>query len=199
MDIEDRHVRTLEGSICGLCTPMVPDRRTLDALTRAARTQLVRKGEHLCRQGDVATSLFLVRSGLLRYYYLAAGIEQTGQFFETGMFVADVFALTRSAPSLQNIDALTDSEVLVIPRKALYAAYDADHAIERFGRILMEEAMAGSQRRTASLLQLTPAQRYETFLRVRPGVAASVPLYVAASFLGVTPEALSRIRRRRVT
>jgi CRP-like cAMP-binding protein len=188
----------LADAIRATCSPLVLDESSLAALGKAARSRTVQKGEHLCRQGDTSTSLFFVRSGLLRYYYLADGTEHTGQFFEAGMFVADVFALTNAAPALQNIDALADSELLIIPRAALYTAYDADHAIERFGRILMEEAMAGSQRRTASFLQLTPQQRYDRFVQLRPKIAARVPLYIVASFLGITPEALSRIRRRRV-
>jgi hypothetical protein len=51
------------------------------------------------------------------------------------------------------------------------------------------EAMAGSQRRTASFLQLTPQQRYDRFVQLRPEIAARVPLYIVASFLGITPEA----------
>lgn len=113
------------------------------------------------------------------------------------MVVTDVFGFTTGSPALQNIDALAESELLAIPRAAWYAAYDADHAVERFGRRLMEEAMAGSQRHSASLLRLSPEQRYARFVETRPNTARRVPLYVVASYLGITPEALSRIRRRR--
>ena len=112
------------------------------------------------------------------------------------MVVADVAALTAGLPALQNIDALTDGAILVIPRNALLAAFDSDHAIERFGRRIIEQAMVGAQRRSAALLMSTPEQRYRQFLKSRPEVAAVVPQYVIASYLGITPESLSRIRAR---
>ena len=95
------------------------------------------------------------------------------------------------------MDALRPTEVLVIPRTTLLAAYQADPAMERFGRRMMEAAMVGSQRRTASLLQLNPAERYDRLVAMRPQVIAQAPQYIVASYLGVTPESLSRIRRRR--
>lgn len=168
------------------------------ALVQTIGQRTLAKGEHLFRQGDSAQTLYFIQAGLLRYYYLADGAEHTGQFFDEGMFLADVFALTTGAPGTQNIDALEASVVLTIPRAALLAAYDADHAFERFGRRIMEEVVAGSQRRSASLLQKTPEERYAHFVAMRPGVARRVPQYVIASYLGITPEALSRIRRRRL-
>ena len=81
--------------------------------------------------------------------------------------------------------------------EALNAAYDADHALERFGRRLVEEAMSGSQRRTASFLQLSPEERYTRFVATRPEIFRRVPQFLTASYLGITPEALSRIRGRR--
>ncbi|MDX2235877.1 MAG: Crp/Fnr family transcriptional regulator, partial [Hyphomonadaceae bacterium] len=177
--------------------PKVVSAAARAALVQAIGERRLTRGEHLFREGDRAQTLYFIQSGLLRYYYLADGSEHTGQFFDEGMFLADVFSLTTDAPGSQNIDALEATVVLTIPRAALYAAYDADHAYERFGRRVMEEVVAGSQRRSASLLQKTPEERYAHFIAARPSVARRVPQYVIASYLGITPEALSRIRRRR--
>lgn len=181
-----------------LMAPLVPKSETLDSQAAAIRVRSLAKGDHLCRQGDPVDALFFVGEGLLRYYILADGVEHTGQFFDRDMFVVDVGALAHGDPASQSIDALEPSEVVVIPRTALLAAYDADHAFERFGRRGIEEAMAGSQRRTANLLQLTPEQRYARFIETRPEVARRIPLYITASYLGISPESLSRIRRRRI-
>ena len=186
----------LASAIAELAAPLVPGELALRQLLSAMREQQVSKGQHLARAGDVAEALFFVRYGILRYYYLADGVEHTGQFFTAGMAVADVASLTSGGLAEQNIDALTDSAVLVVPRTALLAAYDADHAIERFGRRSIEMAMAGAQRRSAALLISTPEQRYRHFVRARPDVATVVPQYVIASYLGITPESLSRIRAR---
>lgn len=189
---------TLKAEIARLASPRVPDQQVMDRLMTAVREQTFPKGQHLARAGDAAEGLWFIRSGLVRYYFLADGVEHTGQFFDDGMFFADVFALTTGGLGLQNIDALADTEALLIPRAALFAAYDADHAMERFGRRLIEEAMAGVQRRNAALLQLSAEARYERLLQTRPEVVRRMPQYVVASYLGITPEALSRIRRRRV-
>ena len=76
------------------------------------------------------------------------------------------------------------------------AGYGADHAIERFGRLMLEEALIGSQRRASRLLTLQPEDRYRRFVETRPEVVRRVPQYLIASYLGLTPESLSRIRRR---
>lgn len=189
---------SLKAEILRLAAPRVPGAHALDALLGAVREQTFDKGRHLTRAGDPAEGLWFIRSGLVRYYFLADGVEHTGQFFDDGMFFADVFALTTGQPGLQNCDALQATEALMIPRAALFEAYEADHALERFGRRLIEEAMAGVQRRNAALLQLSAEARYARLVETRPDVARQVPLYVIASYLGITPEALSRIRRRRV-
>ncbi len=191
-------VSALEREIERLAAPLRPGGAARSAFCAALRERRIEKGQHLFREGDAADSLYFVRSGLIRYYYLADGVEHTGQFFDGGKFLADVFALTTGAPGLQNIDALEACEIVVIPRPALLAAFEADHAYERFGRRMMEEAMAGSQRRSASLLKFSPEERYERFVAMRPEVARRVPQYIVASYLGITPEALSRIRRRRL-
>ncbi|WP_375449387.1 Crp/Fnr family transcriptional regulator [uncultured Devosia sp.] len=177
--------------------PLVPDVLALQRLTGAVQVRTLDKGQHLARAGEVADALFFVRSGIVRYYYLAEGLEHTGQFFSTGMLVADVASLTGGVSSQQNIDALAGSTILVIPRAALLRAYDEDHALERFGRRVVEQAMAGAQRRSAALLMTSPEQRYRQFVAARPEVANAVAQYVIASYLGITPESLSRIRARR--
>jgi CRP-like cAMP-binding protein len=189
----------LEREIERLAAPLKPSERVKTVFRASLSQRSVDKGGHLFREGEIAQGLFFIRSGLVRYYYLVDGVEHTGQFFSEGAFLADVFALTTGAPGLQNIDALEPSDVIVIPRPALVAAFEADHAYERFGRRMMEEAMAGSQRRTASLLKLSAEERYERFVSTRPEIARRIPQYLIASYLGVTPEGLSRIRRRRVS
>jgi len=117
-------------------------------------------------------------------------------FFDEGLVFTDAAAFLEQRPATQSFEALETCEVLCVPRAALYAAYDSDHAIERFGRLMLEAALTGSQRRAGSLLTLNPEQLYRRFVETRPEVARRVPQYLIASYLGITPEALSRIRGR---
>ena len=187
----------LAEAINKLASPMVPQEATLQTLIRRSTERVLDKGQHLSSAGEVADTLYFVRSGLLRYYYLSDGKEHTGQFFDSRAFVADLSSITTGAPTQQFVEALEASHVMCIPVAALQDAYDADHAMERFGRRLVEAAMAGSQRRSANLLVRTPEQRYDTFARTRPEIAGKVAQYMMASYLGITPESLSRIRARR--
>jgi CRP-like cAMP-binding protein len=176
--------------------PMRPEPATRAALAAAVRRRTIAKGEHLLREGDVPGEIWFLVRGLVRYYYLVDGEERTGQFFDTGDLFGDVAGFATGQAAVQSFDALEPSEVLALPRGAVLAAYDADHAMERFGRRMIERGFAGSQRRTANLLRLSPEDLYRRLVQDRPEVARRVPQYVVASYLGITPEALSRIRRR---
>jgi CRP-like cAMP-binding protein len=179
--------------------PLVPDATALLRLQRGALHRIVEKGEHILRAGSVADEVFFVHQGLLRYYFndpADGGQERTGQFFDQGLVATDAESYLLRIPATQNFEALEKSSIIALPRLVLNAGYDQDHAIERFGRLMVEEALIGSQRRATRLLILQPEERYRTFIESRPEVARRVPQYLIASYLGLTPESLSRIRRR---
>jgi CRP-like cAMP-binding protein len=171
----------------------------MERLLRGTRHRVLSKGDHILRAGTLADEVFFVHQGLLRYYFndpTDGGQERTGQFFDEGIVVTDAESFLARVPAEQNFEALETSSVVVLPRTVLNAGYDADHAIERFGRLMLEEALIGSQRRARRLLTLQPEDRYRRFVETRPEVARRVPQYLIASYLGLTPESLSRIRRR---
>ena len=170
--------------------PLRPNPGALRRLLDATSVRAVAAGEHLHRAGDPVAASWLILTGVFRYYLVHRGVERTGQFFSPGM----VFGV---GGDVYSFDAVTAGSVLVIPIAAMQRAYDEDHALERFGRLNAELGFTGVRRRAANLLKLTAEERYDLLVRDRPEVARAVPLHVVASYLGVTPEALSRIRRRR--
>jgi CRP-like cAMP-binding protein len=191
-------VLAFADTIARAVAPLVVADATLAELARRSELRRVANGEHLLRAGETMAHLLFVHTGLLRYYHLdaATGKERTGQFFDAGSIYTDMASLLRQTPSEQSVQALQVGEVLRIPRAAINAAYAADHACERFGRLMVEQALIGTQRRTANLLTLSPEDRYQLFVTTRPEVARRVPQYLVASYLGITPESLSRIRAR---
>lgn len=190
--------QSLADLIARSAAPLVPGPDALSRLISAGRVMTVPKGVAVLKAGDVAELLFFVETGLLRYYYIDAetGDVRTGQFFDEGAVVTDAASFLTGAPATQTVEAVEASTVFTIPRAAVMRGYDEDHAIERFGRKMVEGGFLGAQRRAANLLNLSPDERYRHFVENRPGIARRVPQYLLASFLGITPESLSRIRGR---
>lgn len=190
--------QTFADLVAHFAAPLEPGPDALARLIEAGRLISVPKGVAVLKAGDVAQSLFFIQTGLLRYYYIDAetGDDRTGQFFDEGAVVTDAASFLTGAPATQTVEAVEASTIFTIPRPALLRAYDEDHAIERFGRKMVEGGFLGSQRRAANLLNMSPDERYRHFMETRPGIARRVPQYLLASFLGITPESLSRIRGR---
>jgi CRP-like cAMP-binding protein len=178
--------------------PLLHDRDVMMDVARLSELRSVTKLSHLVAAGEPFKHLLFVHEGLIRYYYLdeVTGDERTGQFFEKGAVYTDVSSFLSGHPSTQYVQALSPCQILMIPRAAIYAAFNADHSMERFGRLMLEQAVIGAQSRTAGLMNKNLDERYRSFVATRPSVARRVPQYLIASFLGVTPEALARARRR---
>ncbi len=178
--------------------PLVADNAVMAELARSSELRSFDKLAHLNVADKPVGHLFFVHAGIIRYYYLdeTSGDERTGQFFEEGTVYTDAASFFSGTPSDHYIQALSACDIMLIPRTAIFAAFDRNHALERFGRMMMEQALAGSQRRTAAMLSASLEDRYRIFMGARASVARRVPQYVIASYLGVTPEALARSRRR---
>ncbi len=171
---------------------------TLAMISTASEFRQVEKSNHILIAGKIAEYLYFVHSGLIRYYYLneSSGEESTGQFFSAGKLYTNISSFIFKTPSRQFIQALEPSEIIFIPRSVIYDVYNNSHAVERFGRLMMENALVGSQMRTESFMSDGLEERYRDFCVNRSDIAQRVPQYIIASYLGVTPEALSRMRRR---
>jgi CRP/FNR family transcriptional regulator, anaerobic regulatory protein len=154
------------------------------------------KHEHYLQAGEVCTHIAFINQGSMRYYYLKDGNEFNGQFFFEGSWIGEYQSFLTGQPSLQYFDALENVELLVMHHRDLQKLYADLPKFERFGRALAENVVIGSQHRTASLLFDTPEERYLKLISDRPKVVERIPLYHIASYLGIKPESLSRIRKR---
>lgn len=160
------------------------------------RRQLERR-EQLLEHGSVSTWLAFVSSGALH----SCSIDEKGgrhvlQFAFPGWWISDLYSLLTGEPSKLFIEALEPSEVLLIHIDDHNRLLDVLPAYERYMRILYQNAYVALQRRLEGTLGVSAEQRYSTLLEQSPDILQRVPQLLIASFLGVTPETLSRIRRQ---
>lgn len=163
-----------------------------DRLTSRA----LEKDELFLREGEVCNHCIFIDSGCLRYYLTVDGEEKTGQFFFEGGWYVDLESFLTGQPSEQNIQALEPSQCFLMHKKALYELYAQRQIFERLGRLLAEHGFLGIRRKNQMLTNLSPEERYIDLMNTRPKVIERVPLMYIASYLGIQPESLSRIRRR---
>jgi len=169
----------------------------LEAFLAALAPRSAPKGKVLVAAGSPTDEVYLILQGALRFYYLKEGEERIGHVAFEGEFLSAYPAFLSGGPSPQYLDALEDSELLVLRRDRLLPLYDRYHEIERFGRRIAESILVGAQERAALLLLDSAAERYEWVLRRRPLIAERLPQYMLADYLGIRPETLSRVRSTR--
>ena len=153
-------------------------------------------GEFLQRAGDIAQHAVFVASGCLRNYVIdPKGKEHIVQFAPETWWLADATSLRDRTPSTYFIDAIEDSDLLLIDGPSHQTLVDrVPGYAAAFSKGLQRHAAAKDQRIVASL-SATAEDRYLEFLRVYPSIARRVPQSMLASYLGVTPETVSRIRK----
>lgn len=152
---------------------------------------------HFAHAGERTETVGYCIGGLFRLYYITPdGAEFNKSFCMPGEFVASYGALLQDIPSYISIQALTDSELVVFRYRDYKMLYDRHPCWERFGRLIAEQLFVSKETRERELLLLSAEDRYRLFLERYGPVAAVIPQYHIASYLGITPVALSRIRRR---
>jgi CRP-like cAMP-binding protein len=158
----------------------------------------IKKGEFIDKQGRVATEVYWVEEGLMRSYQIIDGKESISSFFARHTYgsVYDSF-LTRM-PSNYFVDAVEDSTLICLDYKTMQSFYNKTPALERFGRKIAEMLFVLLSKRVHSLMNESAEKRYRDFVETWPQLQQQLPLYMVASYIGVTPEALSRIRKRTV-
>ncbi len=156
----------------------------------------VKKKKDFLRFGEVANNLAFIKSGCLRSYKIdAKGNENVIQIGLEDYWISDLYSFLTRTPSIMAIEALEDTEVLLLSFYNLERLYLDVPIIERFFRKLFEKAYLSSQDRINSTLSVSAEERYLNIIKSHPDIIRRVPLIHIASYLGITPESLSRIRK----
>jgi CRP-like cAMP-binding protein len=173
----------------------LPDQH-LALLVKDAVCKVLKKGECLIRQGQVHNDYYLVQSGYLRTFYDKEGVDINIHFTFEGSFTNDLKSLKSRQPSMFTIAAGESTVVWVFNRKALADLCNTSADILLFSRRLLSVLLIRSEEHSSLFKIYTPAERYRYIEKNNPGLLQRVSLSQLASYLGVTRETLSRIRRR---
>jgi CRP-like cAMP-binding protein len=154
------------------------------------------KNEFFVEEGRICNYIGLVNKGVLIYFKtMENGNEVTTDFAFEGDWVTVNQSRLTNSPSMINIKAIEDTELLVIKQKDLDKLYEEIPKIERIGRILTEQAYLKIVQQSVDLQVLTATERYENLLHTFPEIFQRVQLYHIANYLGIAPKSLSRIRK----
>jgi CRP-like cAMP-binding protein len=167
-----------------------------DAFLDILEVKKLKKNELLLREGQVCDFIIFLHTGCLRYFHTKDGEDITGQFFIENDWYTDFGSFIRSKPSAQSIQALENSVCLLIRKRKLEQLYIDFPVFERWGRIMIEYGALGLYDASRASTLLAPEERYLAFIKNQPTISQRVAQNYIASYLGLKPQSLSRIRKR---
>jgi CRP-like cAMP-binding protein len=159
-------------------------------------TQSVSKGDLLLKAGEVSRYTWFVEKGLLRFYQLGSdGKEHLIQFAPENWFVSERNSYCFNEPSEYYIDAYEDSELVLLNQQFMQIASGISAEFRAYNERILQTHIRQLQRRISLLIGATAEERYLDFIRVYPDLTQRLPQRMIASYLGITPESLSRVRK----
>ena len=167
-----------------------------EAFTKILEVKEFKKKAFLLQQGQVYNKISFINSGCMRLFYEVEGVENTVQFFFAGRWHTDYDSFLTGQPTIENLQALENCEIVQFKKSDLYDLYNTHPVFERVGRILAENAFLSLSKLNKMLTNEEPQQRYLNLMNQRPEVVKNIPQHYIASYLGIKPESLSRIRKR---
>lgn len=157
----------------------------------------IRKKQYLLQEGDVCKMIAFVEKGTLRQYSIGEnGAEHIIQFALEGWTISDLYSFLTGEPATYNIDALEDAELVLITKTAHEELLKKVPKFETYTRLQLTGAYLAMQKRLTSIISLSLEERYSNFTSVYPNIIQRVPQHMIASYMGLTPETLSRVRKK---
>ena len=165
-------------------------------VNRLFKERIYKRGEYFLEEGKVCNKVGFVEQGIMRYYINDEGEEKNYDFAQEGQFICDMESFAPQIPSRKTIQALEDSTVSVISYDDLQEFYSKLRYGDRFGRLIIEQVFVKTLQDLNSFYTETPEARYKKFLERHYDIEQRISQYHVASYLGVKPQSLSRIRKR---
>jgi len=154
------------------------------------------KGSYFLKAGEVNQNIGFIKQGLVRYFVLKNEEESTFEFTKEGEFIADYQSFSKNSVSIQNIQAIENCDLLVISYLDVQHIFNNTKHGNLLGRIVIEHRFDVMVNQLLSIYMHNQEERYKQFISKYADLAQRIPQYLIASYVGVKPESLSRIRRR---
>lgn len=166
----------------------------LDEIVQKFKTRQVKKNEYLLREGDTCENVVFVQNGCLRLYYILNDVEVSVWFAFKESSAIEIYSFISEKPSDYFIQAVEDSEILFISKKDLAGLYKTHPKTQEMMRRFWEDVILNLLERFTAL-QKDPAEKRYHDLLAKPAYLQKIPQKYLASFIGITPTSLSRIRK----
>ena len=158
--------------------------------------KFIPKGALLLEAGNACDFIAFITKGHFRTFCIINDEEVTYNFFFENNFFSDYASFVSRDPTIENHQALVDSEVLLLNYADTQDLYARIPAWQNFGRLMAEYILVRIVQRNKAMLFLSPEDQYLNLMKERPKVISNIPQHYIASYLGIKPESLSRIRKR---
>lgn len=177
---------------------------TLTSLTKEEEELLLadlvikqfKKGDIILKEGQRTQDTFLILEGCIRKYLLVDGVEKTTGFFKEGEAVAEFESLSSNQPTSHTYCCIEDTTVVVVDSEKEKEFYKVLPRFEEIARLETEKMLGKNQQEFSNFITKSPEERYKHFIKENSDLLQRVPQHQIASYLGITPESLSRIRKR---
>jgi CRP-like cAMP-binding protein len=168
----------------------------VEAIDETMHSKHYDKGTILLKEAQISSDTYFILEGIVRQFYLIDGVEKTSDFFSDEQWVISLNHINPNNPSPYYLECCTDCSLLVGNSQKGEGLYKRFPNLETISRKLMEKVFTEQQQKIEAFTINTPTIRYQNLLKSRPDLFQRIPQYQIASYIGVTPESLSRIRKR---
>lgn len=173
-------------------TPIEPE--AWADMEKIVKKKIIKKREYFLKEGEVCRRLGFIIKGYVRVFYSLNGEEITKDFNFENSFCGSYASFSLQKPALFNVVAMEDTTLFTLGREDLFRLFDQHPSIQKFGLLCIEHMFIRKELREASFLLHTAQERYNELTSNFPDILKRVPLKYLASYLGLRPETLSRIR-----
>ena len=171
-------------------------REEMEAIVALLDIQTFSKGTHILREGEISSKCFFILKGCVRQYLLDDGIEKTTFFYTESQAVVPFDSYLQQKPSRHYCVCVEDVTAVVGNPSEEQEMYQKFPKLASLTRMMVEQGFGKTQEEFVTFITSSPEERYLNLQTNRPDLLQRVPQHQIASYLGITPESLSRIRRR---